>query len=83
MQEPVLTLSEPILDYVRRRLAEYKGEWPQIANDCQIDHSTVYRIAGGKSTNPELEKIQRLIDWFHARDTMLAKLHGESARAAG
>lgn len=83
MQEPVLSLSEPILDYVRRRLAEYKGEWPQIANDCEIDHSTVYRIAGGKSTNPELEKIQRLIDWFHARDAMLAKLSREIRASSG
>lgn len=65
---------EPVLDYVKRRLEEYRGDWPTIADESGVNYWTLLNIASGKSLNPEISNLQPLIDWFHAKDAMLAKL---------
>lgn len=65
---------ESILGYVKRRLEEFKGQWPQIAKDTTVPYGTISNIASGKSPNPEVGSLQPLIDWFQARDEMRAKL---------
>ena len=66
--------SEPILDRVRRRLEEHKRYWAQLSRDTEIDYSTVHRIATGRSENPELGNVQKILDWCDARDAMLKQL---------
>lgn len=69
-----VTTSEPIIDYLRRRLEEFRGQWPQIAKDTGVEYSIIARIARGENENPELKNIQPLLDWFVARDEMVEKL---------
>lgn len=71
---PDIPVNEPIIAYVRRRLGEHKGRWPQIADDTKVPYGTITNIANGKSPNPELSSVQPLIDWFRAHDEMLEKL---------
>ena len=67
-------MKEPIYEYVKRRLnGDFRDRWQQIADDIGVNYSTVYRVAHG-TTNPELDNVQRMIDWFDARDAMVAKL---------
>ena len=66
MNAPIL--SEPILAYVRRRLEEFRGQWPIIHEDTGVEYDTIAKIARGERPNPELKNIQPLIDWFLARD---------------
>lgn len=72
-------MDEPIIDFLQRRLAEARGDWPQIASDSGVPYGTVVNIAQGKVTNPTLVNVQRLIDYFRAKDTMLASLKKEAA----
>lgn len=61
-------MDEPILTYVRRRLEEFKGHWPLISDESGVSYATIANISSGKSSNPELENIQPLLDWFAAKD---------------
>lgn len=72
-------MNEPILEYVKRRLEEFKGQWKRIHEDTQVPYATIANIVYGRSTNPELDTIQPLIDWFQARDEMVAKLRKSNA----
>lgn len=71
---PLVAADESILAYVKRRLEEFKGQWPTIAAETGVPYGTINNIASGKSENPELASVQPLIDWFHARDEMREKL---------
>lgn len=72
-------MDEPILNYVTRRLHEYKGNWPQISKDTGVGYDTITKIAQGVRDNPTIDSLQPLIDWFAARDEMLAKLDKKTA----
>ena len=67
-------MEETILGQVKRRLAEHKRHWAQIARDTGVDYSTVHRIASGRSENPEIGNVQKILDWLDARDVMLERL---------
>jgi hypothetical protein len=70
----IAAVDEPILEYVKRRLEEFKGDWPQISEESGVNIWTVRNIASGKSDNPEIANLQPLIDWFAAKDAMMARL---------
>lgn len=72
-------MEEPILDYVKRRLQEHKGEWAIISRDTDVDYSVVVRIAQGINTNPTITNVQPLVDWFAAKDTMLEQLRSRAS----
>jgi hypothetical protein len=76
----MLQLNEPIIEFLRRRLNEHKGMWPMISKETGVEYDTLAKIAQGVRTNPGLSNIQPLLDWFEARDEMLAKL-GKTASA--
>lgn len=75
-------MDEPILEYVKRRLDEFRGEWPTIARESGVNYWTVLNIASGKSPNPEVQNLQPLIDWFAAKDAMLKQLHERAGAGA-
>lgn len=77
---PMIQLDEPILEFLRRRLNEHKGMWPMIAAETGVNYDMVAKIAQGIRDNPVLSNVQPLLDWFEARDEMLAKL-GKTASA--
>ena len=61
-------MKEPIIVYLRRRLNEFKGMWPTIQRDIDGEYNTMAKIAQGVRTNPTLDTVQPLLDWFEARD---------------
>ena len=71
-------MDEPILEYVRRRLQEHKGEWAMISRDTEVDYSIVARIAQGINQNPTIANLQPLVDWFAAKDAMLEQLRARA-----
>ena len=64
----MIQLNEPIIEYVRRRLNEHKGEWPVIHRESGVEYDRIAKIAQGRAKNPTLAKIQPLVDWFAAWD---------------
>lgn len=74
-------MTEPMLDYVVRRLNEHKGEWPRIEKDTGVDYDTIAKIAQGARTNPTIENLQPLYDWCVARDEMTARLSRKKVSA--
>jgi hypothetical protein len=75
-----MIMNEPILDYVRRRLNEHKGEWPTIHKESGVEYDRIAKIAQGRATNPTMENIQPLIDWFSNRDEKIGRMI-ESAKS--
>jgi hypothetical protein len=65
-------MQEPILDYVRRRLEEFRGQWPTISQESGVAYDTIAKLARGERPNPELKTLQPLIDWFNAQDAKAA-----------
>jgi hypothetical protein len=66
-------MSEPILDYLKRRLKEAKpASWPEIAaaasahlpEDKRLSEHTLRKIAYGDRENPGLQQVQALLDHF-------------------
>lgn len=71
----MLQLSEPILEFLVRRLNEHKGMWPKIEEETGVKHDRIAKLAQRRRTNPGLQTtVQPLLNWFEARDEMLAKL---------
>lgn len=63
-ERPATVGPESILVYVKRRLDELKGQWPRIAKETSVPYFTIANISRGKSTNPGIDSLQPLIDWF-------------------
>lgn len=66
---------EPIIDYLKRRLREAgAARWPAIASaistdDAPISEHLLRKVAYGDRDNPRLDKVQPLLDYFHAVDS--------------
>jgi hypothetical protein len=74
--------AEPILEYVRRRLNDCRGEWPRIAERTKLPYDTIAKIAQGKRPNPTLDSIQPIVDYFRELDAMVERLrHGGPEKA--
>lgn len=57
--------SENILDFVRRRLDECKGKWAYVSRDSGVPYFTIAKIAQGAVTNPRVNTVQALADYFN------------------
>lgn len=64
---------EPILEFVRRRLDEARGEWPLISRESGVPYFTIANIVQGKSADPRIGTLQPLVDWFRQRDVSEAR----------
>lgn len=70
---------EPILNYLRRRLAGTIGMHNTIAKESGVPQSTVNRIHLGESI-PRIDTVQPLLDWFEAYDLKQARLLTSAGR---
>ena len=65
---------EPIIDYLKRNLRTAgASRWPAIAalvstDDAPISEHLLRKLAYGDRDNPRLDKVQPLLDFFHAVD---------------
>lgn len=71
---------EPIIDYLRRRLAGSIGMHNTIAKESGVPQSTVNRIYLGEGS-PRIDSVQPLLDWFEAFDLKQARRRGSASRA--
>lgn len=74
--------NESILDFLRRRLNACKGEWPKIHEVTSVPYDTIAKIAQGKRTNPTLDNVQPLLDYFAEFDAMVERLRGPGSEKA-
>lgn len=71
-------VEEPILIFVKRRLEESRGYWPQISTATGVPYFTITNIVQGKTEDPRVSTLQKLVDYFRARDSEAAE---QKARA--
>jgi hypothetical protein len=55
---------EPMLRTVLRRLDQVKGDWPRIAEESDVPYQTITKIGGRFVTNPRVDTVQALFDYF-------------------
>lgn len=67
-------MEEPILDFVKRRLEEARGYWPHISQVTGVPYFTITNLAQGKVEDPRVSTLQKLVDYFRARDIEAAEL---------
>lgn len=53
-----------IRTFVRQRLNERRGEWPDIAKATRISIHKIRKIAQGVHKSPRLEKLEKLERYF-------------------
>ncbi|WP_321959735.1 hypothetical protein [Paraburkholderia sp. J69-1] len=63
--------------FVRRRLSETRGRWPDVAKGSGISISTIRKIGQGQIKDPAVSKIEALADYFARLDEFEAA--GEQA----
>jgi hypothetical protein len=73
---------ETMFAFVKRRLDESKGRWPDVAKGSGVAVSTVRKIAQGQIADPAVSKVQELSDYFHRVDAFEAASAREPAPAA-
>ncbi len=74
-----MSKKEPIIEYLRRRLAGALGMHNTIAQEAGVPQSTVNRIYLGR-VSPRLDSVQPLLDWFEAHDLKASKISGSARR---
>jgi transcriptional regulator with XRE-family HTH domain len=57
--------AEPIIKFVCRHLELARGRWTEVARRSGVPYDTLTKIAQGKVTNPRIETVQRLVDYFN------------------
>lgn len=72
-------VEEPILTFVRRRLEESRGYWPQISTATGVPYFTITNIAQGKVEDPRVSTVQKLVDYFRTRDAEATELKARTA----
>lgn len=53
-----------ILDFVKNKLIQNKGNLPAISRECKVPYSTLIKISQGVSTNPRVTTVQKIADYF-------------------
>jgi hypothetical protein len=56
---------EPMFSFIKRKLGETKGRWPDVAKGSGVPVSTVRKIGQGQVTDPGVNTAQALADYFH------------------
>ena len=67
-------MTEPMLDYVRRKLADSAGHRAEISEETGVPYFTLAKIAQGVTANPRTDTVQRLHDYFRKHETKLKRL---------
>lgn len=84
---PAVATAEPVResigDFLRRRLDEEKGNWPQIADESGVPYGTLEKIAQGDTLNPQLKTVEPLLAWFRAKDAMRESLRVVAVGSGG
>ncbi|MET3631623.1 hypothetical protein [Burkholderia sp. 572] len=53
---------------MKRRLAETRGRWPDVAKGSGVSISTIRKIGQGQIKDPAVSKIEALADYFARLD---------------
>lgn len=67
-------MDEPIFETIKRRLEDAKGDLPRIAEESGVNVWTLRNILNQRSKNPGVDACQKLLNYFRARDEMIARL---------
>mgnify|MGYP001604640348 CR=1 FL=1 len=67
-------MDEPIFETVKRLLEESRGHLTRIAEESGVNIASIRNIMNGRSDNPGVQTCQKLLDYFRARDEMIARL---------
>lgn len=59
--------------FVKRRLSETRGRWPDVARGSGVPISTVRKIAQGQIADPAVSKVEALADYFERLDQFEAQ----------
>jgi transcriptional regulator with XRE-family HTH domain len=54
------------LEILRADLDRARGQWPKIASETGLDHSTIARIARADIPNPRIQTVDRIREWLDA-----------------
>lgn len=73
---------EKMSAFVKRRLNESRGRWPDVARGSGVPISTVRKIANGQIGDPAVSKVEALDDYFKKLDAFEADLPATSHSAA-
>jgi transcriptional regulator with XRE-family HTH domain len=72
--------SEKLSAFVKRRLNESRGRWPDVARGSGVPISTVRKIAQGQIADPAVSKVEALAEYFERLDEFEASTPGACAR---
>lgn len=61
------TPHKPMLTVVRELLEQSRGEWVAISRASGVPYHTLTKVAQGITTNPRIDTVQRLVDYFANR----------------
>jgi hypothetical protein len=65
----VLTMNETMHEYVIRNLETAKYRWPAVARGADVSKRTLEKIARREIVDPGVSKIQKLHDYFRAKES--------------
>lgn len=71
-------MESPMLAALKFDLARAKGYWPRLAEQTQIDHSTIARIARGDTPSPQIDTFQKIRDWLDVNLPMIEALASDA-----
>ncbi|KKJ05649.1 hypothetical protein [Burkholderia gladioli] len=54
--------------FVKRRLSETRGRWPDVARGSGVPISTIRKIGQGQIKDPAVSKIEALTEYFERLD---------------
>lgn len=73
--------SEKLSAFVKRRLNESRGRWPDVARGSGVPISTVRKIAQGQIADPAVSKVEALAEYFERFDAFEASTPGACAHS--
>lgn len=65
-------MESDILAYVLGQLEATRGQWPTIAAESGVPYDTITKIAQRQIEDPKVSKLQRLANYFRAREAAAA-----------
>jgi hypothetical protein len=63
---------DDILAYVLAQLEASRGRWPTVAREAEVPYDTLTKIAQRQIEDPKVSKIQKLANYFKARERAAA-----------
>ncbi|WP_175582353.1 hypothetical protein [Cupriavidus metallidurans] len=69
---------EKLSVFVKRRLNESRGRWPDVARGSGVPISTVRKIAQGQIADPAVSKVEALADYFVKLDAFEADVRASA-----